>query len=290
MNTNIIPIQYQEPTGENFSKLVYIDTTDPTTATIFDLNSPPTTNDPALQNNSTYAYIGTNGQTFVWNGTSYITYNPSETTEWRLAGSLTDAKGDKINRIWRNGSIMVGDGVTQSTSFSGYFLARGDFSINPTIFAFQNTNPAGTGMQLSNGAGPNQFLPGLNFTPSGALRAIIGVTVLNDTGFQEPAQQFRVVKNGLNPLTSRPTYEWLNGLGVQMRLTAANNLLIGTTDNPGQERLVVNGAIKTTPNSAYSTAVPNATTPVPNGGAGTIVFAGGRFLGWNGTMWKALDN
>lgn len=291
MNNNVIPIQYDNLDDLDFSKLVYINTNNPSTATIFDLNSPATTNDDTLKNDSANAYIGTDGQTWVWNGTAYVTYNPAETTEWRLAGSLTDAKGDKINRIWRSAGVMVGDGTTAATNVAGYFVARGDFTANPQLFAFQNTNPLNTGMALNNGAGPGQFLPGLTFTPSGALRSIVSVNVLpgGDVGFQEPSFQIRC-GIGLTSLVNRPTFEVLNGLRVDLRLTAAGNLLIGTTSNPGQERLTVNGAIKTTPNSAYSTAVPNATTPVPNGGAGTIVFAGGRFLGWNGTVWKALDN
>jgi hypothetical protein len=40
----------------------------------------------------------------------------------------------------------------------------------------------------------------------------------------------------------------------------------------------------------YSTITANATTPIPKGGAGTIVFSGSEFFGWNGTVWKQLSN
>ena len=33
-----------------------------------------------------------------------------------------------------------------------------------------------------------------------------------------------------------------------------------------------------------------AITPIPPTGAGTIRFSGNNFFGWNGTMWKQLDN
>lgn len=275
----------------NFTKLIYVNSTNPNTATIFDTLTPPTVNGLELDSNSNYAYIGTDGKTWVWNGSSYISYSPAETTEWRLAGSLTDAQGNKTSRIWRSAGIMVGDGTTAATNVAGYFVARGDFTANPQLFAFQNTNPLNTGMALNNGAGPGQFLPGLTFTPSGGLRSILSVNVLpgGDVGFQEPAFQIRS-GIGLTSLVNRPSFEVLNGLRVDLRLTAAGNLLLGTTSNPSQERLVVSGALKIVPQTAYGLAAPNATTPVPNGGAGTIIFAGGRFLGWNGTIWKALDN
>lgn len=273
----------------------FLNTSDPNTATIFSQETPATVNDPTLRENSSFILIGTDGSLWVWDGDSYVTSPPPVAqTEWNLQGTNVDAGGNKLSRIWRKGPIMVGDGVDSTTTFNGYFLARGDFTDNPTIFAFQNTRVPGTGMQLNNGAGPGQFLPGMSFTPSGALRTIMAVNVLDggDVGFQEPGMQIRVGKGtgGLTSLTSRPTFEVLNGLRVDLRVTAPGNLLLGTTANPGQERLVVSGALKLVPQTAYGLAAPNATTPVPNGGAGTIVYSLGRFLGWNGTMWKALDN
>jgi len=54
------------------------------------------------------------------------------------------------------------------------------------------------------------------------------------------------------------------------------------------ERLTVNGALKV--GNPYSGVTNGATTPIPNGGAGTIVFNGTNFFGWNGTAWRQLDN
>jgi hypothetical protein len=56
------------------SKIVYVNATSPTTATIFDLANPPVTNDNALKNDSQNLYIGSNGSTWTSNGTVYSTY------------------------------------------------------------------------------------------------------------------------------------------------------------------------------------------------------------------------
>lgn len=68
---------------------------------------------------------------------------------------------------------------------------------------------------------------------------------------------------------------------------ATGNVGINTTFS--QEQLTVNGAIKIA-NGGYSGLINGATTPIPSGGSGTIVFNGANFFGWNGSMWKQLDN
>jgi hypothetical protein len=52
---------------------VYIDATNPSSATIFDTANPPVTNDNALKNDSANTYYGTDGSVWTWNGTAYIT-------------------------------------------------------------------------------------------------------------------------------------------------------------------------------------------------------------------------
>jgi hypothetical protein len=65
------------PTGQN----VYFNSTDPATATIFDIENPPVTNDDSLKENSANTYYGINGEVYVWNGTSYVTKTYNFTTE-----------------------------------------------------------------------------------------------------------------------------------------------------------------------------------------------------------------
>ena len=57
------------PTGQN----VYIDTEDPATATIFDIENPPVTNNNSLKEDSANTYYGTDGSVWTWNGTAYVT-------------------------------------------------------------------------------------------------------------------------------------------------------------------------------------------------------------------------
>ncbi len=64
-----VPSGASAPSGQN----VYIDTTDPATATIFDIENPPVTNDDSLKENSQNTYYGTDGSVWTWNGTAYIT-------------------------------------------------------------------------------------------------------------------------------------------------------------------------------------------------------------------------
>lgn len=58
--------------------------------------------------------------------------------------------------------------------------------------------------------------------------------------------------------------------------------------NPS-EKLEINGAIKVG-DGGYTGISNNDTSPIPAGGAGTIIFSNGNFYGWNGTNWKQLDN
>ncbi len=60
---------------------VYIDTTSPSTATIFDIENPPVTNNDALKEDSANTYYGTDGSVWTWNGTNYVTKVYTFTTE-----------------------------------------------------------------------------------------------------------------------------------------------------------------------------------------------------------------
>jgi hypothetical protein len=64
-----------------------------------------------------------------------------------------------------------------------------------------------------------------------------------------------------------------------------------TINGPGTvtESLTVKGAIKLG-NVSYSGLSNGATSPVPVGGGGIIVFESGHFFGWNGSSWRQLDN
>lgn len=94
----------------SFATIVYVNTTTPTTATIFDLENPPTINDNTLKTNPDNLYIGVDGSTWTYrtSTSSYITYQPSATTAWYLASTTTDAGNDKVGKIWRVGPVSLG--------------------------------------------------------------------------------------------------------------------------------------------------------------------------------------
>ncbi len=73
----------------------------------------------------------------------------------------------------------------------------------------------------------------------------------------------------------------------RMRIDLKGNVGVGTTSP--KEKVEIDGAIKIG-DGGYTGIVDNATTPVPTGGAGTLVFLNGHFFGWTGSAWKQLDN
>jgi hypothetical protein len=78
-----LSIPYTDETGTLVTKVVslantsgvsvYFDSTDPATATIFDTENPPVTNNDTLKEVSTNTYYGSDGSVWSWNGTAYVT-------------------------------------------------------------------------------------------------------------------------------------------------------------------------------------------------------------------------
>ena len=89
----------------------------------------------------------------------------------------------------------------------------------------------------------------------------------------------------------------LFGSGTYSTTTGAPSIVAQTTGRIGinvvnpLETLDVSGPIKLGSNS-YTGLTNGDVTPVPNGGAGTMVFdpSSLHFFGWNGSAWKQLDN
>ena len=107
-----------------FSETVWVDNTDPNTATTFDDKptvdadgnpNPDYVDDPTLEQNTDYIYQGTDGSSWIWNGTAYVTYKAPNRTEWWINGTTVDAGGNKTGSIYRPGS--VGIGVTAHPDF-----------------------------------------------------------------------------------------------------------------------------------------------------------------------------
>jgi len=98
---NALPISY--------SKIVYVNATSPTTATIFDLENPPVTNDNLLKNDTANLYIGTDASTWVYlTGTGYVTKTvTSATSNFNTFGTTVDAGNSKTSHITRSGPVTL---------------------------------------------------------------------------------------------------------------------------------------------------------------------------------------
>lgn len=92
---------------------VFIDQDTPTTSGVtFDPNNP--------QQLDTLYVSETNSSTWIWNGSSYITYSATSatnTTEFYIKGTTTDAGSNKTSSIWRPGTLAIGSGTSSSSIF-----------------------------------------------------------------------------------------------------------------------------------------------------------------------------
>lgn len=101
-------IESGKPT--DYATIVYFNSTNPTTATIFDNVNPPVTNDPLLEDNVANLYIGTDNSTWVYNGTNYSTKVVPASSNFYINGTNTDAGNNKTSAISRTNSIIVDAG------------------------------------------------------------------------------------------------------------------------------------------------------------------------------------
>ena len=118
------------PTGASapnplYSKVVYSNTADPSTSTIWSLY--PTTrfaasgaaindNDPTLAQQSLFLYISSDGNSWIWNGSLYEPVIVPEKVPWLVAKSNVDADNVKTNYIYRKGPVLLATGNSVSTS------------------------------------------------------------------------------------------------------------------------------------------------------------------------------
>jgi hypothetical protein len=96
--------------------------------------------------------------------------------------------------------------------------------------------------------------------------------------------------NGYDFYGNSTAYSTLaDGISPIMSLRTLNGGRLGINVTAPTEKLDVGGAVKIS-DGGYATIANNATTPVPTGAGGTLVFQSGHFYGWTGTAWKQLDN
>jgi len=126
----------------NYSKIVYVNATSPITATIFDTENPPVTNDNLLKNDVANLYIGTDASTWVYNSTTYVTKSVTATSSnFYLAGTTTDAGNTKTGHISRTGNIstsgkLASSGATTLSTTSTETTYIGTSTSNPDLAKF----------------------------------------------------------------------------------------------------------------------------------------------------------
>ena len=108
----------------DYATVVYVDTNDPNTATIFDDVNPPVTNDPLLEDDVDNLYIGADSSTWVYNGATYTTEIVPDTSNFFLNGVSVDAGNNKTGAIGRLGSITSQEAVSDTSNNSGSTLGQ----------------------------------------------------------------------------------------------------------------------------------------------------------------------
>lgn len=332
-------------TQNTFAQLVYFNDVSPNVATIFDDVTPPISNDNSLKQNSTYLYIATNGQTFTWDGSNYITYTPTILSNFYFNGTTIDAQTDKTNVISRPQDIIVngvrvgrssgnvqtntvigGGGALSANTTGDNNVALGEYALGSNTTGTSNfgmgfaslganTNGSfnvglgraslrwsrgnyniGIGMQA---LGANSMTGSSNVGVgwlAGGQTTTGGSNVSIGTGSGGQTTGSRNITIGTDAKVTNATANGQVNIGNSLFATDVNsnnpsipqgNWGVGVS-NP-TEKLDVGGAIKIS-NGGYSSVVDGASTPVPSGGAGTLVFVNGSFFGFNGLVWKKLDN
>jgi|GEM_PF-1096098 len=120
----------------NYSKIVYVNDINPNSATIFDLNNPPTVNDNTLKIDVNNLYVGIDASTWVYitSPAGYITKTlTSGTSNFYLGGTVIDAGGTKTSAIERTGTVG-GAMATASNHFvtKAQHDTKGDMTTNTT--------------------------------------------------------------------------------------------------------------------------------------------------------------
>lgn len=115
----------------DYATIVYVNTTSPNTATIFDDENPPVTNDDALKINVSNLYIGTDSSSWVYNGSIYVTKEVPRISNFYLQGSTKDAGNNKTSPIERFGTIKTPGFIKTGGLVSEALLANGAVLTNP---------------------------------------------------------------------------------------------------------------------------------------------------------------
>lgn len=134
-----------------YATLVYVNDLSPNTATIFDIVTPPITNDDDLKEDSNNLYIGTDLSNWIWDSiiSLYKTEQVLDTSNFNYTGTTIPAGNNKTADIERSGGISIGGYIS---SLLGYFVNRNG----------SNTAQIGGFFNFSNAVGSNSMMWQLN--------------------------------------------------------------------------------------------------------------------------------
>lgn len=138
--------------NKTFAQVVYVNDL-PASATIFDLENPPVTNDNSLKNLDSALYVvvssdpAKNGQTWTSNGITYSTYVVTTGTPFNIANTSIDAGSNKISAIERSGSMSITNGFIQAVN-----------SVNQNAFTMDPKDAVGPKMKWGTTSNASQYL------------------------------------------------------------------------------------------------------------------------------------
>jgi hypothetical protein len=97
------------------ARIVYVDTVDPVTATIFDINNPPITNNDSLKKNVKYVYAGIDSSIWVYNSENdeYTTDESESLSNFYITDTNDDAGGIKTGSITKRGELAIDSEVNE---------------------------------------------------------------------------------------------------------------------------------------------------------------------------------
>lgn len=221
-----------ERVAPDFTKVVYVNGTDPNTATVFDEVNPPVTHDASLEAGDDNLYIGTDGRTWTWSVLGYATYTVPSSTAWFAAGTTVDAGADKTGSIYRRGAVLIATGgSSEQTPRQAFHVQAGGASgatgVSGKGMLFSTDSAAGARMFLEHSIAPSGRRLVAIYTENGLTR--FG-SILNDTGTAWTVENTLVVRNNGGPIvgaigvrTATPVshFDVAGSFGANIEKTAA---------------------------------------------------------------------
>lgn len=223
-----------------YSKVVYVNATSPTTATIFDTENPPVTNDNLLKNDTANLYIGTDASTWVYlTGTGYVTKIVPSTSNFNTFGTTVDAGNSKTSHITRSGAMTLAGplnilnlkiATTPTTSAGSYDILTRNSSTTAlekklvSDFLQTTGDQSFTGVKSSTISGSNSS--SLSLTNQSASTGAASISInISATGSQNGQRGISINNDnaGANSAGSQAIYVSNNNTGQGIELKNISN-------------------------------------------------------------------